>query len=177
MFLGSVGALRTQAWERILGIGGCQNILVCPKSGWCLFLFFLVLACLPYSRCFSAQVGQWVRPGMAGLEQVLHRLSSQALCRLYCWEDVLTVRRLRKRHNVFEESAYCLLMRGRLVGEVVGSGGPGRISSGCPKWEEVAPALEGQGRSAEGGPDTLTGRRSILGRDYTLVFSVLGSFA
>ena len=60
----------------------------------------------------------------------------------------MPVRRLRKRHNVFEESAYCLLMRGRLVGKVVGSGGPGRISSGCPKWEEVAPALEDQGRSA-----------------------------
>ena len=41
-------------------------------------------------------------------------------------------------------------MRGRLVGKVVGPGDPGRISSGCPKWEEVAPALEDQGRSAAG---------------------------
>ena len=39
---------------------------------------------LLYSRCFSAQVGQRVWPGLAGLEQLRHCPSSLALCR-FSW--------------------------------------------------------------------------------------------
>ena len=50
--------------------------------------------------------------GLVGLEPLWHWLSSLAFCLLSCWEYALPVRRFRKRRNVFEESACCLLMRG-----------------------------------------------------------------